>query len=69
MLPISDTGLVVILALTATVTVAGFSFVAVLTYKAIKGADEVSRIARAVTAVIYQDDEKSRALLLDPHWP
>lgn len=69
MLPVSETGLIVILGLTAVVTVAGFSFMAVLLYKTMKSADEADSIADAVIDLIYYGDEKSRTLLLDPNWP
>jgi len=67
MFPISETGILVILAVVGGMTVAAFSFMAVLTYKAMKRDDEFD--VDAVLDVMYSGDEKSRALLLDPNWP
>lgn len=69
MFPVSDTGIVVVLAVILGMTVAAFSFMAVLVYKTMKDDDEDDRRWQAVIDALYRGDEKSRALLLDPNWP
>jgi len=67
MLPVTHTDLVVILAFTVAVTVAGFSFMSLLVYRMEKESRlalaELMRMTRAVAGLVYQEEEKTRALL------
>jgi hypothetical protein len=65
--PVSHTDLLVILALTIAITVAGFAFMSFLVYRGEKesrqGMAELMRMSRAVAGLVYQEEEKTRALL------
>ena len=73
MLPVTHTDLVVILAFTIAITVAGFSFMSFLFYRMEKesrqGLAELMRMSKAVAGLVYQEEEKTRALLRQHGWP
>ncbi len=67
MLPVTHSDLLVILAFTIAITVTGFSFLGYLLYRSEResrqGMAEIVRISKAVAALVYQEEEKTRALL------
>ena len=73
MLPVTHTDLVVILAFTIAITVAGFSFMSFLFYRMEKesrqGLAELMRMSKAVAGLVYQEEEQMRALLRQHGWP
>jgi hypothetical protein len=73
MLPVTHTDLLVILAFTIAITVAGFSFMSFLLYRSGResrqGITEIMRISKAVAGLVYQEEEKTRALLREHGWP
>ena len=67
MLPVTHTDLLVILAFTVAITVAGFAWMGFVAYRieteSRKGLAELQRMTRAVAGLVYQEEEKTRALL------
>ena len=76
MLPVTHTDLLVILAFTIAITIAGFAFLGFLVYRtgvmlrdAKRGTEEIIRISKAVAGLVYQEEEKTRALLREHGYP
>ena len=76
MLPVTPTDLLIVLACTITVTVLGFSYLTYVAYRseilvreAKRETQETIRISRAVAGLVYQEEEKTRALLREHGWP
>jgi hypothetical protein len=73
MLPVTHTDLLVILAFAIAITVVGFSFMVFLLYRSGResrqGMAEIMRISKAVAGLVYQEEEKTRALLREHGWP
>jgi hypothetical protein len=67
MLPVTHVDLLVILAFTIAIVIAGFSFMGFLVYRVEResreGMAEIVRISRAIAGLVYQEEEKTRALL------
>jgi hypothetical protein len=65
--------LLIVMAFTIAIVVAGFSWMAYVAYRselllreARKGTEEIIRISKAIAGLVYQEEEKTRALLR-PH--
>ena len=76
MLPVTHTDLLIVLACTIAVTILGFSYLTYVAYRsemlvreAKRETQESIRISRAVAGLVYQEEEKTRALLRDHGWP
>jgi hypothetical protein len=76
MLPVTHTDLLIVLAFTVAVTIMGFAFLGVLVYRTEvmirQGREDTKeniRISRAVAGLVYQEEEKTRALLREHGWP
>lgn len=76
MLPVSHTDLLVILAFTIAITISGFAFLGFLVYRTEvmvrdtrRATEEIIRISKAVAGLVYQEDEKTRALLREHGYP
>jgi hypothetical protein len=83
-LTVSHEALAIILALAALGTVAGLSFMACLVYRSERHSArhfaqmeerferhfaEMQRLTKAVAGLVYQEEEKTRALLREHGWP
>ena len=67
---LSHTDLLVVLAGTIAITITGFAFLGFLVYRteimlrdARRGTEEIIRFSKAVAGLVYQEEEKTRALL------
>ena len=76
MLPVTHTDLLIVLAFTIAVTILGFSYLTYVAYRstilvreAKRETQESIRISRAVAGLVYQEEEKTRALLREHGWP
>lgn len=76
MLPVTHTDLLIILAFTIAVTIMGFAYLTYVAYRsellvreAKRETQESIRISRAVAGLVYQEEEKTRALLREHGWP
>ena len=69
MLPVTHAVLLVILAVSLAVTLTGLTVLGLLLRESRREVAEVVRISRALAGLVYQGEEKTRALLRDPGWP
>ena len=69
MLPVTHAVLLVILAVSLAVTLTGLTVLGLLLRESRREVAEVVRISRALAGLVYQEEEKARALLRDPEWP
>ena len=69
MSPVTHAVLLVILAFSLAVTVGGLTVLGLLLRESRREVAEVVRISRALAGLVYQEEEKTRALLRDPRWP
>jgi hypothetical protein len=73
MLPVTHADLLIILAFTVAITVTGFSFMLYLLFRfeveSKRHFAEITRMTTAVAGMVYQEEEKTRALLREHGWP
>lgn len=76
MLPVTHTDLLIVLACTGAVTILGFAFLAFVAYRsevmvreARRDTQENIRVSRSVAGLVYQEEEKTRALFHEHGWP
>ena len=67
--PVTHVVLFVVLAFSLAVTVGGLTVLGLLLRESRREVAEVVRISRALAGLVYQEEEKTRALLRDPGWP
>ena len=67
--PVTHAVLLVVLAFSLAVTVGGLTVLGLLLRESRREVAEVVRISRALAGLVYQEEEKTRALLRDPGWP
>jgi hypothetical protein len=67
---VSHYDLLIVIALTMAIVITGFAIMAVVLYRtqllvreARQGTEEIVRISKAIAGLIYQEEEKTRALL------
>ena len=73
MLPVSHMDLLIVLAFVNATAFIGFVVVIFLAFRAMRESDrhfaEMQRLTTAVAAMVYQEEEKTRALLRQYGWP
>lgn len=67
---VSHYDLLIVMAVTIAIVVAGFSWMTYVAYRselllreARRGTEEIIRISKAIAGLVYQEEEKTRALL------